>query len=233
MTPGPRRVAHWARTSTPTALGLAAVSAYVVLAVLVTTARTRGVDASVYEFFRPAGVWGRSQRVSADLVDGLGPAVVFSALGVAGVWTSVRGHSWRPLAMVGASFAVTAVVTVVSKLLVHREDTGGALVGAAGSFPSGHAASITVCLCGVLMLVRARIRPWEWGVLLLLAMVATVPILVVGLHWLTDVVGGILLGLSVSVPLVGLRVHGSGVPGAAERTAPGPTAQTVASGKRT
>jgi hypothetical protein len=36
--------------------------------------------------------------------------------------------------------------------------------------------------------------------LLLLAMVATVPVLVVGLHRLTDVIGGILFGVAVSVP---------------------------------
>jgi undecaprenyl-diphosphatase len=204
---------------------------YLVLAVLVTTARTRGLDADVYDLFRPAGVWGAWQRVGADLVKGLSPVVVFSALGITGVWASVRDRSWRPLAVVGASFGVTAVVTLVSKLLVHREDTGGALVGAVGSFPSGHAASITVCLCGVAVLVRPRVRPREWAVLLALAVVATVPILVVGLHWLTDVVGGILLGLSVIVPLVALRSDGSTLPGVLERT-PTPTAQPFASGSR-
>jgi undecaprenyl-diphosphatase len=168
-----------------------------------------------------------------DVVDELGPGVVFSALVVTGLRSSVRRHSWRPLAMVGALFAVTAVGTVVSKLLVQRADTGGALVGAVGSFPSGHAASITVCLCGVSILVRARIRPWEWGGLLLLAMVATLPILVVGLHWLTDVVGGILLGLSASVPFTGFWVHGTPRSGAVGPTAPGPNGHSVASGRRT
>jgi membrane-associated phospholipid phosphatase len=221
MTRAARPPAHRPRPSVPSAaLGLAAVSAYVVLTVLVTTARTRGLDASAYELFRPAGVWGRTQRVSGDLVDGLAPGVAFSALGVVGLWFAVRRRSWRPAAVVGAAFAVTAVLTLLTKALVQRAGTDGAVAGT-GSFPSGHAASVTVCLCSGVLLVRLRPRPWEWATLLLLATAATLPILAVGLHWLTDVVGGILLGVAVSVPLGALLVPAAAAPGAHERTASG------------
>ena len=207
MTQGGSRSASGAATSVSSAaavsstLAMGAALAYLALAALVTTARTRGVDSSVYWFFRPGGVWGRTQRINADLVDGLEPRVVFSTLAVVAVLFAVRRRSWRPLTVVAVLSAVTALITIVTKVVVQRADTGGAFGVGGGSFPSGHAAAITVCIFGLLMLFRVRIRLWEWAVLLLVAMVVTVPLLFVGLHWLTDVVGGILVGLAVSSAL--------------------------------
>lgn len=201
--------------STAVALGVATALCYLVLTVLAATGRTRGLDSSVYELLRPDGVWGPAQRLNVSVVAGLDPRVVFPVLVAAAVRSSIRRRSWRPLVVVCAALAATGVVTLVTKALVQRVDTGGAYGTAGGSFPSGHAASVTLCVVGLAMLVRARIRSWQWAALVLLSTVATAPILAVGMHWLTDVIGGILLGLAVSLSLYALLVGGSSAASAA------------------
>ncbi|KRE55472.1 phosphatase PAP2 family protein [Phycicoccus sp. Soil748] len=208
MVRGSGATARGGSASTAVSLGVATALCYLLLTLLVARGRTRGLDSSVYELLRPSGVWGPAQRFNASLVAGLDPRVAFPVLVSAAVRSSIRRRSWRPLVVVCAALAATVVVTLVTKALVHRVDTAGAY-GTGGSFPSGHAASVTVCVVGLAMLVRARTRSWQCAALVLLTPVASAPILAVGMHWLTDVIGGILLGLAVSLWLYVLLLRDS------------------------
>jgi membrane-associated phospholipid phosphatase len=66
-----------------------------------------------------------------------------------------------------------------------------------GSFPSGHMASVGICLGGALLVIRARTRWWEWLPVGAIALSMAFSLLVQSAHWLTDVLGGALLTVGV------------------------------------
>jgi undecaprenyl-diphosphatase len=114
---------------------------------------------------------------------------------------------WRGRRRLAAFLAVTAiggsVIDTVVKNAVHRPrpNLPHPIAHAFGkSFPSGHAMSSTV-VYGALLLVllpalpRAR-RPYAFGGVVLLVLAVGASRLALGVHYLTDVLGGIVLGLA-------------------------------------
>jgi membrane-associated phospholipid phosphatase len=194
-------IARRSRTvSLPSAL--AASAAYLVVAGLVATGHTRGVDARVYQLFRPHGVWGDNQLLTGTVVRGLQPRVVVSLLGAVALATAGWRRSWRPLVLATVLVGATGAGAVVTKLLIGRVGTAGALSGGLGSFPSGHAASVIVCGAGVAIVLRSRVSVWEWLLVAGLACAQSISLLSIGLHWVSDVLGGLLLGVAIVAAVV-------------------------------
>lgn len=202
--------------------GAAAVvaCAYVVLGVAVATGRTGPVDEAVYELFRPGGYWGGGQELLGNVVDLAQPAVCVGFLAAFSLCLSVRRRRWRPAIVALLLVVTTAVVVAATKWLVDRPDPAGGFVPHAGSFPSGHVAFVLVCAGGVVLLTGRPASRWAVGLVVLAWSLMALSVLVIGLHWLSDVVGGTLAGLAVlgaatSVP-TGREGSGHGVTTAAE-----------------
>lgn len=113
------------------------------------------------------------------------------------VWHECRALAWTLLA---ASAARPALEWTLKELVDRpRPDIDRLVAGNGPSFPSGHvmaAIAIWGLLPPVVALLSGRHRAWWWSV----AVSATVIVAVafsrvyLGVHWLTDVVGALLLG---------------------------------------
>lgn len=197
MTNRRRSRAHGRGVSSSAVVAVVATAAYLVVAGFVATGHTTEVDAWVYQRFRPNGAWGHDQNLTGKVVRGLQPRVVVVLLGAVAVATAGWRRSWRPLVLATVLVGATGAVALVTKLAIARVGTAGALAGGLGSFPSGHAASVIVCGAGAAMVVHARASVWEWLLIIVLAGAQSVSLLYIGLHWVSDVVGGLLLGVAV------------------------------------
>lgn len=128
-----------------------------------------------------------------------------------------RRRTARPFLALVATWAGAVSLQLIVKALVGRPRPRiGALVSASGSaFPSGHAtqaAAVYVMLAAVVA-PRTRSRAARVGVWTVSSIiVGTVAIsrLYLGVHWLTDVVGGLLLGTLWAVALLAASATGRG-----------------------
>jgi len=109
------------------------------------------------------------------------------------------------VAYLGAEFQVYAIRGVIHR---HRPATAdapapGSIPGVhetAYSFPSGHSVAVTAILFGLLGCVALSRRTWwPWVVALAGSLVVADSRLVLGVHWSSDVVVGIVLGASWGV----------------------------------
>jgi undecaprenyl-diphosphatase len=121
---------------------------------------------------------------------------------VAGGWWWVRTRDLRPALCLVSAFAGAGFLTVVVKYAVNRTPASGPLPSfSAGTFPSGHEL-FALTVYGTLAVLAVRSKgPWpaRWPPALLLALLAGA----VGLarvylldHFLSDVVGSVVLGVA-------------------------------------
>lgn len=119
----------------------------------------------------------------------------FWGLALAAIWAFADG-AWKPWALrLFIAIAATAVVVFSLKLIFRRRrpegDWGGIYRNTdPHSFPSGHAAR------GVLlaMLVAAMGPPWLAAILIVWAPLVALARVAMGLHYLSDIVAGALVG---------------------------------------
>jgi undecaprenyl-diphosphatase len=154
----------------------------------------------------------------------IGAFVTFfgGAVVVAVMTVLVAGYVWwryRDLiatAMVPISSAVGGLLNNLAKMVVGRPRPPTAVYTHASGFgyPSGHTAGFTafaVAVAGVFILLHAsRAKKILASTIATLASVAVaLSRVVVGAHWLTDVIGGLLLGgaIGITVTLVALRLR--------------------------
>lgn len=194
-------------------------------------ARVTGIDSTIAMWFRghmsPALAdfyWSLSEPGSAGCVS----AVVILAV----LWLAWRKH-WIHLGRFLCTVPIGAAIGELIKVLVQRQRpfVGGPFgVWGGYSFPSGHTIAATLLYGSLFVLLLPRMRAW-WHKAGLGAMFLFVVVCVafsrvaLGAHYLTDVLGAMLLGsawVAVTWVLAG-RVSRR----AAERVLPESVAQTV------
>jgi len=178
------------------AAAVLSVLGLVVLSVLVAAGLTQPLDDAVRETFRPGDRWGPTQARFGYLVNGFSPPVMASLLAVGSVIAAWRAHSLRPVILADATGSIAVALTLAAKLLLQRADGHGDLHGVASSYPSGHLVLLVIC-AGDLLLLFLPETAWLWAALAAVVLLMGVSILVVAMHWLTDVVGSALLGMFV------------------------------------
>jgi membrane protein DedA with SNARE-associated domain len=130
-----------------------------------------------------------------------GGIVVASVLGAAAVVAYMRTRSPRWAAFFSATLVGALALDDVVKFLVGRpRPTSSQLVEVSGSaFPSGHAtAAAAMCAALAYTLTRRsgwRRAVWIWAAALVVASLVAVSRVYLGVHWLTDVGGGMVLGV--------------------------------------
>jgi membrane-associated phospholipid phosphatase len=172
------------------------VLVFLLLSVVVAAGLTQPLDDVTRELFRPGDVWGSTQQTFGYLVDGLAPPISTALLAIGSVVAAGRSRSVRPLLFVGAVGALAVGSTLAAKMVLGRSDGHGDLHGVASSYPSGHLVMLLIALGGLLLLFAPRAR-WLWLVAGLIVALMGVAILVVAMHWLTDLAASALLGVPV------------------------------------
>ena len=159
-------------------------------------------------------------------------ALVFNALGrglgfvlslaFVGILLLVS-RRWLALVAFAVTEALTSLSSTVLKILVGRARPPDGLVHPVGSsFPSGHAAfGGATCIALVLLFTipGPRRRPW-WPVATLGILGMAWSRTYLQVHWLSDVVGGSLLGIGISLVVFGRAQQAVRVR-TAPRSAPG------------
>lgn len=203
-----QRMAH--QRALAVLVALPAATAYLVLTWLVATGRTFAVDEATYQVFRPGGIWAGAQLVLGNVVDDLQPAVCGLVLLAVAGYCARRQRSWAPLFLLAALTVPVVLLILGTKAVVDRVDPAGGLIPGRGAYSSGHSAFILLCSAGVAMLIERPVRWWARLVVAALCILMALSLLWIGLHWLSDIVGGTLIGLAVLalaclLPVPGLR----------------------------
>jgi len=180
-----------------TIVALGAGVALVVLTVLVATGGTARVDEWAKSFFRPREEWGRLQVQVDVLVEGLRPRNSAALLILGTVLVAARRRSWWPVACAAVVGATGTALTLGLKAAVGRVDTHGEVGPTGGSFPSGHVVVLLMAAGCLALLLRQRPGRMAWFLVGLAAGTMAWALLVQTAHWLTDVVGALLIGVLV------------------------------------
>lgn len=154
-----------------------------------------------------------------------GQATLIPVVALTGLWLLWRGHGRAAGYLVAGAVVVPLLAFGLKAVTGLARPAPGELALASAAFPSGHAAGATAVYGFLAVLAAARLGPT--GRLTLYAAVAG-PILLValsrlylGLHWLSDILGGVALALA--------WVTGAGVVYRRHHTAgPAPTLAGVA-----
>jgi undecaprenyl-diphosphatase len=122
-------------------------------------------------------------------------------------------HRRIALLAFGATEAATTLSSTLLKILVGRARPPDGLVHPVGSsFPSGHAAYAGATCVALVLLFTApgRQRRWAWALAALGVVGMAWSRTYLQVHWLSDVVGGSLLGIGVALGIFGAIQRATG-----------------------
>ena len=179
---------------------LALLVLFALITVTVELGWWRGLDTNVNEWAatqRGTVPWHAS-KVVFDLATPEIALTVTLALALSVGWWR---HSWGIVADAAIRIGVVvASVLLLKPLLAVPGPTRDALGDHGGSFPSGHTTSTVVCVALLLAWVgRPRSDTGRAGAAALVAATVGVAVIYVRYHYVSDVVGGIVLGLVVAL----------------------------------
>ena len=150
-----------------------------------------------------AARWAPLVAVCKALNVGFGTAVLWPVRVVVTVVIALR-RQWSTLFAWVATVALSELLIGPVKAVVDRPRPPGALVAtSAASYPSGHAIASAVTAIGVVMALTTGRRRLHWMVVAVVVSAAVaLSRTYLSAHWLTDVIGGSLLGagLALAVP---------------------------------
>jgi undecaprenyl-diphosphatase len=188
-------------------LGLAALAVVgwvfgAVLQDVVARDELASVDGSVYRFFLDHRT--PALATASRLVTVLGSGAVLTPLAiVAGVLAWRRTARLRDLSLAPLALAGAAVLNAAIRLAIHRPRPPLAQMlgsGQGSSFPSGHSASSAACYLALAVTAFVFVASWRGRVAMVAAAIGlTLAVglsrLTLGVHWMTDVLGGWTLGI--------------------------------------
>ena len=132
-----------------------------------------------------------------------GPPVLTILAATVGLLLGITRRSWEPVLVAGVTLTGTGVLTLVLKGVLGRPrpPLRDAVAVADGyAFPSGHAAAAAAGFGVLAYLIAARLRRWEaqlavWTAATVLTVLVGVSRVYLGVHWMTDVLGGWAFGI--------------------------------------
>jgi undecaprenyl-diphosphatase len=193
------------------ALGLLAVIAAAALVgwLLSTVDSQRGFAS----FDESAAEWGASHATSASttalrwITHLGGTALLIPAMAVVGLVVAYRHRRhdhprWGVLGFLLATGVGIVIVNNTLKWIVDRDRPPVEhLAGAGGSsFPSGHSAAAAACWAAIALVAARKLpagtRRWAAGAAAAIAVAVASSRVLLGVHWLTDVIAGVIVGWS-------------------------------------
>ncbi|MDO9590996.1 MAG: phosphatase PAP2 family protein [Microcella sp.] len=190
---------RWPVITGSVALGLA-----VVVGLLVALREApRGVDSEwMEELLEERGPWWDVPALLLDWVGGHVVGVVIVPIAMV-IWLIVLRRPWAAAFSLVAAIVSAGVVQLLKALFGRARPEFMLVASDEGSFPSGHVANAAT-IAVVLTLVFGfgpNGRWWVWllGSLYVVAMALSRTYL--GVHWLTDTIGGALIGAGIAVAI--------------------------------
>ncbi|MDE3113704.1 MAG: phosphatase PAP2 family protein [Chloroflexota bacterium] len=191
-----RRVPPWTASAVE-----ACAAVFAVLAILVASGATRGLDLATIVLFQsvasyPLDLVANAHTLVGQLVVTLAIAAVLAAV----IWRRYGGYAWLAPGLI----LVTGAVELAFKLLVPHPSPPREFVrafhnvlgieGPPASFPSGHVARIAF-----LAVIVAAIVPGRVSVIVAATFIAASVFLrvYIGDHWISDAVAGAALGVGL------------------------------------
>jgi undecaprenyl-diphosphatase len=163
-------------------------------------------NSSLLHIDRSVAPWGEDHMTSfshwmLDVVTSLGSTGVLVVCTVAVFVVEMirRPSRWLPVFLLAVALGQTLMSTEIKNLVDRVRPTANPIAHTLGpSFPSGHTTGAAACFAAfALVLGRGRSRNTQAvlaGIAMFVAIAVAASRVLLGVHWLTDVIGGLALG---------------------------------------
>lgn len=180
--------------------------AFIALTLLVLGHVMEPLDLRIRQDLNPSAGYGAPQWRALRVAHWMRPTVLMAVFVALAALAAALRRSLRQFLFACGLVLVTAVCELGLKWVLPRVGSDGGATNSAETFPSGHVLCAVIVPGGLLLMLTARTRWWQWVLVAVLPAVMVVAVMLSVLHWASDVVGGVLLGVfllsaSASTPL--------------------------------